>query len=383
MAPSAIETITVPETPTAEQLKLHTTEAALGDYKELSPTRFSHEDEVAGKDGFAPSKYPNYLPTWNPDEHYPPLVPFEHYEHGKDADPSYPDLLPKDSSVRVDLTPTIGSEVSGIQLSKLSNAGKDQLARFVAERKVVAFRKQDFADLSIQEALDFAGYFGRHHIHPTSGAPPGYPEVHVVHRAADDRTAENFFKTRTNSVAWHSDVSYELQPPGTTFLYILDKPETGGDTLFTDAVEAYNRLSPAFQQRLHGLKATHSGIEQVNSSVARGSIKRRDPVFNVHPLVRTHPATGQKSLYVNPQFTREIVGLKKEESDALLDFLYSHLALGADFQARVKWEEGTVVVWDNRVTQHTALVDWKDGNRRHLARITPQAERPYETPFEG
>ena len=301
MAPSAIETITVPETPTSEQLKLHTTEAALGDYKELSPTRFSREDEIAGKAGFAPSKYPNYLPSWNPDEHYPPLVPFEHYEHGKDADPSYPDLLPKDGSVRVDLTPTIGSEVSGIQLSKLSNAGKDQLARFVAERKVVAFRKQDFADLPIQEALDFAGYFGRHHIHPTSGAPPGYPEVHVVHRAADDRTAANFFKTRTNSVAWHSDVSYELQPPGTTFLYILDKPETGGDTLFTDAVEAYNRLSPAFQQRLHGLKATHSGIEQVNSSVARGSIKRRDPVYNVHPLVRTHPATGQKSLYVNPQ----------------------------------------------------------------------------------
>lgn len=77
------------------------------------------------------------------------------------------------------------------------------------------------------------------------------------------------------------------------------------------------------------------------------------------------------------------MGFKKEESDALLNFLYNHLALGADFQARVKWEEGTVVVWDNRVTQHTALIDWKGGARRHLARITPQAERPYETPFEG
>lgn len=79
--------------------------------------------------------------------------------------------------------------------------------------------------------------------------------------------------------------------------------------------------------------------------------------------------------------TREIEGLKKEESDAILKFLYDHVAFGADFQARVKWEEGTVVVWDNRVTQHSALIDWTSGQRRHLARLTPQAERPYETPF--
>lgn len=79
--------------------------------------------------------------------------------------------------------------------------------------------------------------------------------------------------------------------------------------------------------------------------------------------------------------TRDIVGLKKEESDAILKFLYDHLAYGADFQARVKWEEGTVVVWDNRVTQHSALIDWKNGQRRHLARITPQAERPFETGY--
>lgn len=80
--------------------------------------------------------------------------------------------------------------------------------------------------------------------------------------------------------------------------------------------------------------------------------------------------------------TRDIVGLKKEESDALLKFLYDHIAYGADFQVRVKWEEGTVAIWDNRVTSHSALVDWKDKKRRHLARITPQAEAPYQTPFE-
>lgn len=186
-------------------------------------------------------------------------------------------------------------------MSSLNQDGKNELALLVAQRKVVAFRGQDFADLSIQEALDYGSYFGRHHIHPTSGSPEGYPEIHLVHRGAGDQGFKTFFQARTSSVAWHSDVSYEQQPPGTTFLYILDKPETGGDTLFANAAEAYNRLSPLFQERLHGLQATHSGVEQVQAAAARNSIKRREPVVNTHPIVRTHPVTGEKALYVNPQ----------------------------------------------------------------------------------
>ncbi|KAI9896136.1 hypothetical protein N3K66_009036 [Trichothecium roseum] len=374
MAPSAVETVTESATPIKSK-KIHQDK-----YKEIDTTAINRDIEE-GRTSEPGAKYPHYLPVWNHNEFYPPLQPFEHYEHGKDADTTFPNLLPSEAT-RTDLTPTIGTEVKGVQLSSLTDAGKDELARFVAQRKVVAFRNQDFADLPIAEALAYGGYFGRHHIHPTSGAPPGHSEVHLVHRGAQDQGHRSFFQARTSSVAWHSDISYEEQPPGTTFLYILDRPSVGGDTLFVDAVQAYRRLSPLFQERLHGLKATHSGVEQVNAAAARGSIKRREPVINEHPVVRTHPATGEKALYVNPQFTRDIVGLKKEESDALLTFLYQHLGQGADFQARVKWEEGTVVVWDNRVTQHTALVDWEDGQRRHLARITPQAERPYETPFE-
>ncbi|KAL2177088.1 uncharacterized protein P884DRAFT_329905 [Thermothelomyces heterothallicus CBS 202.75] len=377
MAPSAVETETV-TVPDVSTLKL---QAVAGPYKELAATRYDAEAE-AGLKGHKAAKYPHYLPTWNHNEKYPALEPFEHYEHGKDADTSYPNLLPEGTVKVTHLTPTIGTEVRGIQLSQLSNAGKDELARFVAERKVVAFRDQDFADLPIEKALEFGSYFGRHHIHPTSGAPAGHPQVHIVHRGAGDTGVQDFFAKRTSSVAWHSDVSYEQQPPGTTFLYVLDLPSTGGDTLFADTAEAYRRLSPLFQERLHGLRATHSAVEQANASLARGGVKRREPVINEHPIVRTHPVTGEKALYVNPQFTREIVGLKKEESDAILKFLYDHIAFGADFHVRVKWEEKTVVVWDNRVTQHSALVDWKDGQRRHLARITPQAERPYETPFE-
>lgn len=375
------------ETENASQPVIRLAAKGPSEYKEAfgqGPKTFKKDIEENGSATQPPAKYPNYLPTWDNEKEtgiYPSLKPFEHYDHGKDADPSFSNLL---NGAQVDdLTANIGAEVRGVQLSKLTPKGKDELALFVAQKKVVAFRNQDFADLPIQEALDFGGYFGRHHIHPASGAPVGYPEVHLVHRGAEDTTARDFFETRTNSVTWHSDVTYEQQPPGTTFLYVLDGPKAGGDTLFANQAAAYQRLSPEFRKRLHGLTALHSGHEQAHNAKDRGGVVRRDPVANVHPLVRTHPITGEKALYVNPQFTRKIVGLKQEESDYLLKFLFDHVAKGQDFQARVKWAPGTVVVWDNRVTAHSALLDWDDGARRHLARITPQAEPPYETPFES
>ncbi|KAF2101586.1 TauD-domain-containing protein [Rhizodiscina lignyota] len=376
MAPSS-ETIT--ETKAAQRIPVK----GVSDYKEAfnaGPTNYKPENELKGTAAQPPARYPNYLPTWDTEKKYAPLESFQHYDHGKDANPSFPNLL-KGGEV-IDLTANIGAEVSGVQLSKLDAKGKDELALFVAQKKVVAFRDQDFADLPIQEALDIGGYFGRHHIHPTSGGPAGYPQVHLVHRGADNTTSRDFFEDRTNSVTWHSDVTYEQQPPGTTFLYILDGPSAGGDTLFANQVEAYKRLSPEFQKRLHGLQAIHSAHEQAQNSRNRGGIVRREPITCIHPLVRTHPVTGEKALFLNPQFTRKIVGFKQEESEYLLKFLFDHIAKGQDFQARVKWAPGTVVVWDNRVTAHSALLDWHDGQRRHLARITPQAERPFETPFE-
>ena len=285
-------------------------------------------------------------------------------EHGIDADGAFPELLGPQVN-REDLTDTIGTVLSGIQISSLSKAGKDQLALLAAQRKVLVFKDQDFASLPIEDALEFGGYFGRHHVHPTSGAPKGHPQVHLVHRGIDDRSGEILLETRTSTVAWHSDVTYEKQPPGTTFLYILDKPIVGGDTLFVNMVEAYRRLSPGFRERLHGLKAVHSGTEQAASARSKESVVRREPVTSIHPLIRTHPVTGEKALFVNPQcmylinehmtsfeysdfflVTRHIVGYKKEESDTLLKFLYDHIAFGADFQARVKWAENSVVVWD-------------------------------------
>ena len=173
-----------------------------GAYKEAfaqSAHSTNYEAELKGSAKHAPAKYPNYLPYWE-DTTYPPLEPFEAVEHGKDADPTFPNLLA--NATLNDLTANIGAEVRGVQLSKLNNAGKDELALLVAQKKVVAFRDQDFADLPIQEALDFAEYYGPSHIHQASGAPKGFPKVHLVHRSADDTTAYDFFQERTNSITW-------------------------------------------------------------------------------------------------------------------------------------------------------------------------------------
>jgi sulfonate dioxygenase len=135
-------------------------------------------------------------------------------------------------------------------------------------------------------------------------------------------------------------------------------------------------LSSEFQKRLEGLRAVHSAVQQAEFSEKRGGPVRREPVETEHPLVRRHPVTGEKALYVNPGFTRRIVGYKTEESDNLLNFLYDHISKGADFHIRATYAPGTVVVWDNRVTAHSATVDFSNTIRRHAVRLTPQAEVP-------
>jgi sulfonate dioxygenase len=296
MAPIAVET-----PPQAKDIAVHIKKNQ-SVYKEQSGgvVEYNHKAETEGDGEHGAAKYQNYLPTWNPDEKYPPLETFTHVEHGRDADPALP-VFYNDRVQIEDMTPATGSAIKGVQLSQLSAKGKDQLALLVARRKVVIFRDQDFADLPIDKALDWGGYFGRHHIHPTSGAPKGHPEIHLVHRGVNDPTSKQLLADRLHTVAWHSDVTYEQQPPGTTFLYIFDKPSSGGDTIFADGVEAYRRLSPALRERLHGLKAVHSGIEQADLAKGRGSIVRREPVTSVHPVVRTHPATGEKAVFVNQQ----------------------------------------------------------------------------------
>ncbi|CCM00337.1 uncharacterized protein FIBRA_02367 [Fibroporia radiculosa] len=326
-----------------------------------------------------PYRYAHLLPVFPQDEHYPPLTPFDHVDPASRAlnHPNPRSFLDNSTSI-VQLTPHLGEEVRGVNLATLDSDGRDQLALEVARRGLMIFRdQQEFIDRGPDFYLEWGRHFGRLHIHPTSGHPENYPEVHLVYR--DGNATYNFEREdRITSTTWHSDVSYELQPPGLTTFFLLSAPETGGDTAFTSQVAALKRLSPQFVAFLRTLKAIHSGFEQAaySRSGRRGGVVRREPVQNVHPVIRKHPVTGEEAVYVNRQFTRRIVGLKKEESDAILNLLYDHIDKSVDIQARVKWQPYTVVLWDNRITAHSAIVDFTVGERRHGARITPQAERP-------
>jgi len=322
------------------------------------------------------------LPTSSQDERYPPLEPFDHVDPGSRA------LTHEDpnaflaNAIVSDLTPRYGSEIRGVNLARLNAEGRDQLALYAARRGVVAFRGQDdFINAPPEEYLEWGRHFGRLHIHPTTGHPKGYPELHLVYRDGSSTFNQEQDENLTPTVL-HSDVSYEAQPPVLTTFFLVDQPPTGGDTAFSSQVITLKRFSPPFVAFLRTLKAVHSGVEQAIHfrSGKCGGFVRREPVENVHPIVRKHPVTGEEALYVNRLFTIRIVGLKKEESDAILNLLYDHIEKSVDSQLRLRWEPGTVVIWDNRVSTHTPILDFDFPEAkewvRHGVRITPQAERP-------
>lgn len=250
---------------------------------------------IVNRQSAALAEHPEYLPTWNPEEKYEALKFFAHEDPGSRADPALPHLFPKGSEHKAKkITPKLGTQVTGVQLSQLSSEGKDELALFVAQRGVVVFRDQDWALKGPEYVTEYGRHFGRLHIHPTSGAPKGFPELHITYRRPDPLEFERTFHHKTANVAWHSDISYELQPPGVTFFAVLEGPEAGGDTIFADTVEAYKRLSPEFQKRLEGLHALHSSKSQAQNAVGNGGVEKRKPVEHVHPLIRTHPVTKEK-----------------------------------------------------------------------------------------
>ncbi|KAJ6561115.1 hypothetical protein DFH09DRAFT_1083091 [Mycena vulgaris] len=318
-----------------------------------------------------PYRYAHLMPVYSKDK-YPPLKPFEHVDAGSRAlsHPNPRSFL--DKADVVELTPWLGSDVRGCNLAELTPDQKDELALEVARRGVLVFRdQQDFIDRGPGFYTEWGRHFGPLHIHPTSGHPEGHPEVHLVYKDANSR----FNTDGLTTTVWHSDFSFELQPPGLTTFFLLSQPKTGGDTLYSSQVRNLQSLSPVMQDFLRTLKATHSGFDSLRST--KGGVLRRDPIESIHPVVRRHPVTGEEALYVNKQFTRRIVGMKREESDLLLNFLYDHIAKSGDHQARIKWEPMSMVLWDNRVTAHSAISDYSQQKaRRHGARITPQAERP-------
>jgi sulfonate dioxygenase len=321
-----------------------------------------------GDDGDEAYVHAQYKPTF-PKLSWPPLEEIQVTERALAADPEKKSLLSAATKVK-HYTPAIGTEISGIDLRQLSDTQRDELALLVAERGVVFFRDQE---INIEEQLDLARYFGPLHKHATTPIPKiGLEEVHVVYNDSSRRPDPTSF---SKLELWHSDVTYEIQPPSVTSLKVITGPDYGGDTLWASGYALYSGLSAGFQTYLEGLKAVHSAVAQAEGARAAGLPVRRQEIETIHPVVRVHPATGWKSVYVNPGFTRRIVGVPKAESDAILSFLFHQIAENVDNHARFQWEPNSIAFWDNRVVMHSATFDFWPATR-HALRATPHGEKP-------
>ncbi|OJJ44960.1 hypothetical protein ASPZODRAFT_144283 [Penicilliopsis zonata CBS 506.65] len=321
-------------------------------------------------------EYEDLLPSF-PDITWGPIESLPYEDKGLRGDPKFRNLL-RDATDVFDYTPKIGTEVHGVNLAKLTHAQKDDLARLIAVRGVVFFRDQDEFDIEAQREL--GRYFGTLHKHATTSVPrkKGLEDVHVVYAGENAVDQRALF---TPGFLWHSDVTYEVQPPSYTSLKVLTGPPRGGggDTLWSSQYAAYDALSSHMQTYLKGLTALHSANMQASDTRALGRTVRREPVTTEHPLIRTNPVTGLNSLFFNPGFVTKIVGIPKTESDAILKYLTEVIATTQEMHARFQWGKNDVAFWDNRTTNHTATYGFAP-HRRHAVRVACHAERPYLDP---
>lgn len=258
------------------------------------------------------------------------------------------------------MTPTFGAEIAGIDLSaRLSEDILRDLESELLKWKVLFFRNQK---IGIEDQKRLGSWFGKLEVHPTARHNP-----EVVRIEEDD-------KRRANNNLWHSDMSFKVEPPLGSILKAEEIPDVGGDTLFADMEQAYQGLSNEIKERIDCAHALHCWPSAwIDLAMRSAGISDRDEFLRQcpdpeHPVVRSHPKTGNKSLYVNPAFTRRIVGMSKTESDELLTKLYQQAAI-PEYQCRFRWQTNSVAFWDNRCTQHYAVADFFP-NRRVVERIT-------------
>ncbi|KIR57510.1 taurine dioxygenase [Cryptococcus bacillisporus CA1873] len=310
-----------------------------------------------------------------------------------------------------DSTPSIGTEfrdspskdgkpVLSIRDILRNDERLKALGRLVSERGVVFFRD---ATISAEEQKELVEALGLHggkpktsglHIHPLTleGSELG-DEISVIsNQFVFDKKFQNrddtVLKRPLGSSLWHSDVTFEPHPSDYATLQIRTLPESGGDTLWASAYEAYDRLSPAYRTFLENLTATHIGQNFLNI-VRESNATVREPrgapenvgqhLSAVHPVIRTNPVTGWKGLFVNRVFTKKINELTQQESDSLLEFLFAHVTGNHDIQVRFRWEENNLAIWDNRCTFHAATWDL-DKNVREGTRSVSVGERPFYNP---
>jgi alpha-ketoglutarate-dependent taurine dioxygenase len=308
-------------------------------------------------------------------------VEHEYVARGKNADKEKKALFSKVKEVK-HLTKYIGTELVGVQLADLNEQELDELALLIAERVVVFFRDQD---LSPQKQLEIGEFFGRPEVHPQVPHVPGLPGTTVIWNELARKNGLNvsFKNAKAGTGTWHSDLPHELQPPGVTHLHNDAIPSLGGDTLWASGYAAFDKLSPALQKFLEGKfayqRSMHTYIDRENPLNGGKQILRRQPI------VRTHPVTGWKSLYVNRDWTVSIEGLEPAESKAILEYLYDVYEKNLDIQVRFDWRPtdgrlGTSALWDNRVSQHCAVWDYAGEEPRHGTRVSSLAEIPFFDP---
>ncbi|KAG0196391.1 hypothetical protein BGX28_010215 [Mortierella sp. GBA30] len=286
---------------------------------------------------------------------------------GKGADPEKKALFASVTK-RIDYSPKIGTELHGIKLSHLTEQQSEELAALIAERGVVFFRDQD--DLDYKEHVKLGKRWGPLHVHPLVPHNQDNPEVIVLDSRLSPPSRFN-----TND-SWHSDVSFEPAPASFSILKFEEIPESGGDTIWSNGYELYDDLSQPIKTLLEGLTATHSSdifklLTQTSGRKTFGKLNDSE-----HPVIRTNPVTGWKSVYTNPVFTREINGVSASESKWILDYLNDLIAKKLQYQVRFHWKKNSVAIWDNRSTFHTGVPDFRPYQRRGV-RVTVSGEKPF------
>ena len=267
------------------------------------------------------------------------------------------------------LSPCIGTEVLGIDIgADLAEGTIQALADLLVERKVIFFRDQS---IDMARHVTFAARFGELEVHPFTANNADFPEV--IH-LTNDREHPPYINI------WHSDVTWRSEPSLGSILRARVVPEVGGDTLFANMEAAYEGLDEETREGLEGLHAVHDNEGFLAGMKAQGASEEEVEAMRakyppvVHPVVRTHPVSGKKSLYVNRAFTRHIVDMPSAESEALLEKLFLQAWI-PDYQCRFRWRPDSLAFWDNRAAQHYAAADYWPA-RREMERVTIIGDKP-------
>ena len=271
------------------------------------------------------------------------------------------------------LSGALGAEVNGIDLKDTSDKNFKKINDLLLEHKVIFFRNQS---LTADEHIALAEKFGPLETHAYVKGLDKYPEIVRIIKGKDEKNqwGEN----------WHSDVSYNEKPTKAVILKSIKIPPVGGDTCFSNMEIAWETLDEKIKKKIKDKKAVHSSLGAsffIDSykKMKGNSKKNYDEYTNTHPIVRTHPETGKKILFVNWTYTKKIIGLDKEESDEILNKIFEHQAR-LEFTCRFTWTENAVAIWDNRSVIHFAIADFYPqrglGHERVMDRIAVEGDRP-------